>query len=362
MNLARQNTPEQVQFYLLDFGANGLSPLKNLPHVVDITTADNVEKTNKLLGRIREELTKHKQLFTKAQVATFSQYNTKHKESSLPIQVVVLDNYDTIAGGEGNVRDKYDSLIAQLLREGASLGLYLILTANRVAVVKMSMQSNIQTKIALYLLNQDELIPLFGKDRLPSQEVLGRGQLTLDVPRSIQIYLPAMGENENQIQSALEAEIKEMDNTWQGRRPLPIPMVPDEVLPYDFINDSEVMRLAKHNVLPIGYDLASALPLGIMLDNKFFLLNYEDEEQQASFYERLVLSVQLIKGMRLIVVDPENVLKHYDIPESVQYFNESKLSEVQAVIEAVTPESPAIIYVMSAERYLPTLMDDVALN
>ncbi|MFP9084426.1 FtsK/SpoIIIE domain-containing protein, partial [Enterococcus faecalis] len=37
MNFARLNTPEQVQFNLFDFGTNGLLPLKDLPHVVDLT-------------------------------------------------------------------------------------------------------------------------------------------------------------------------------------------------------------------------------------------------------------------------------------------------------------------------------------
>ncbi|GAB2025400.1 type VII secretion protein EssC [Lactovum odontotermitis] len=361
MNLARQNTPEQVQFYLMDFGTNGLLPLKGLPHTIDITTADNTEKTDKLLGRIRKELSQRKQLFTKAQVATINQYNSKYEAGSLPMQVVVLDNYDTIAESEGNARDKYDSLISQLLREGASLGIYIILTANRAGVVKMSMQSNIQTKIALYLLNQDELISLFGKERLQAQEVLGRGQVVVGVPRMVQVYLPKEGENESQILGALEEEIRELDRRWQGKRPLPIPMVPNEVLPYDFVNDPKVTRLTQKMVLPMGYDMNSAMPMGITLSNKFFLLNYEDEEQQVSFYERLELSSHLIKALKLIVIDPENLLKQFEIQENVQYFSESNLSEAQTVIEAVTSENPALIYIMSAEHYLPLVPDETAL-
>ena len=44
LNLAKANTPEQVHLNLLDFGNNGLLPLKDLPHVADIVTLEETEK------------------------------------------------------------------------------------------------------------------------------------------------------------------------------------------------------------------------------------------------------------------------------------------------------------------------------
>ena len=38
LNMARMNSPEQIHFYLFDFGTNGLLPLRDLPHVADIVT------------------------------------------------------------------------------------------------------------------------------------------------------------------------------------------------------------------------------------------------------------------------------------------------------------------------------------
>lgn len=50
LNLAKANTPEQVQLNLLDFGNNGLLPLKELPHVADIVTLEEEEKLPKNVG------------------------------------------------------------------------------------------------------------------------------------------------------------------------------------------------------------------------------------------------------------------------------------------------------------------------
>ena len=69
MNLSRQNTPDQIHFHLLDFGNNGLLPLKNLPHTADIVTLEEDEKLQKMLDRISLVLTERKQLFKECGVA-----------------------------------------------------------------------------------------------------------------------------------------------------------------------------------------------------------------------------------------------------------------------------------------------------
>src|SRR5699024_1903251 len=49
MDLARVHNPEELHMYLLDFGTNGLLPLKGLPHVADTLLIDEVEKVGKLV-------------------------------------------------------------------------------------------------------------------------------------------------------------------------------------------------------------------------------------------------------------------------------------------------------------------------
>ncbi len=47
MQLARTHTPEELNIYLLDFGTNGLQPLRDLPQVADIIAVD--EEVNKFI-------------------------------------------------------------------------------------------------------------------------------------------------------------------------------------------------------------------------------------------------------------------------------------------------------------------------
>ena len=145
MNLARQNTPEQVQFNLLDFGTNGLLPLKELPHVADIVMLEETEKLTKMMGRISSDLMMRKNLFKAAGVASLAQYEAKTKEK-LPIILTILDSYDGLAQQDAR-KEAIDQLLIQLLREGAALGMILILSAGRVGAIRMNMMANIQTKM-----------------------------------------------------------------------------------------------------------------------------------------------------------------------------------------------------------------------
>ncbi|EGP5130224.1 type VII secretion protein EssC, partial [Enterococcus faecium] len=137
LNLASQNTPEQVQFNLLDFGTNGLLPLKDLPHVADIVTLEEDEKLQKMLDRICQLLAQRKKLFKEIGVANLTQYEVK-TQRKLPIIINLLDSYDGLSI-EDRRKDRIDELLMQLLRDGASLGVYLIFTANRSGSIRMNM-------------------------------------------------------------------------------------------------------------------------------------------------------------------------------------------------------------------------------
>ncbi|MFC4652340.1 type VII secretion protein EssC [Lactococcus nasutitermitis] len=248
MNLARQNTPEQVQFNLLDFGTNGLLPLKDLPHVADIVTIEENEKLTKMLERLRTMLSERKQAFKNEGVATLGQYRRK-TGFEFPIVVNLLDNYDALA--QSKRRDEIDEVLIQVLRDGAAVGVYLILTAGRFNAIRMNMMGNIQTKIALFLNDENEVSNLFGHDRLEQSEIVGRAQMKLDFPVALQIYLAAAGENDSEVLENLEQEVKTLDKLWKGERPKAIPMVPDELTPITF---QSYISKSENNKVYLGLD------------------------------------------------------------------------------------------------------------
>lgn len=252
MNLVRQNTPEQVQINLFDFGTNGLLPLKNVPHVADIVTLEENEKLQKMLSRLERNLAERKALFKKEGVANLNQYQSKTKEE-LPILINVLDSYDGLSQND-NRKDSIDNLLMKVLREGAAVGIYLIITAGRYNAIRMNMMANLQTKMALFLNEDGDLSNLFGRDKLEQVEVPGRAQIKLDQPLALQVYLPANGESEVETLTALEHEIKVLNNTWTGSLPEKIPMVPNVLTPESYA----AMISNEKNSMPLGLNKLSA--------------------------------------------------------------------------------------------------------
>ncbi|WP_205881089.1 FtsK/SpoIIIE domain-containing protein [Leucobacter insecticola] len=254
MNLSKARTPEQLHIYLLDFGNNGLLPLKGLPNVADIVTPEEGEKLDKMLGVISETLAVRKQLFKEAGVANLEQYGMKTKQA-LPVVLNVLDGYDNLTPNDPR-KDGIDNVLLQVLREGAAVGVYLVLSSSRVGGVRMSMLSNISTKICLFLNDEGELGQIMGRERLEQSGTPGRGQIQIDVPTAIQFYLPAHGENSGEILAAMEAQVAELDDAWVGERPARIPMVPQELTTEIFAGF--VPAALPRELVPYGLDRASA--------------------------------------------------------------------------------------------------------
>ena len=74
----------------------------------------------------------------------------------------------------------------------------------------MSMTSNIPTHIGLYLVEEDAIRDVVGREALIPQEIMGRAQVKLEQPQEIQIYLPTEGENDIARLNRLEQEIEKM--------------------------------------------------------------------------------------------------------------------------------------------------------
>lgn len=324
MNLARQNTPEQIQFNLIDFGNNGLLPLKELPHVADIVMLEEVEKLQKMMERLSSVLAYRKSLFKKVGVASLSQYESKTKEK-LPIIITILDSYDGL-GQQDRRKEAIDNVLIQLLRDGAALGLYLIMSVGRVGALRMNMRSNIKTKMVLYLNDESEVMELMGRERVPQVEIIGRGQVMLDIPTAVQFYLPSHDGDVTQLLEAIENDVMKLDKAWTGKRPEKIPMTPEELSLQTFEEFLEVIKWQKAQRLPMGMSYETTEILGIVPSAQpYFLFAPMDDDQMFLFQALLLKQIAKIKtGVLLVDFNEsfEEVLAHHSLTENVTFITD----------------------------------------
>ncbi|MFT4189019.1 MAG: type VII secretion protein EssC [Aeromicrobium sp.] len=300
VNLAKASTPERLHVNLIDFGNNGLLPLKDLPHVADIVTLEEAEKLAKMLDSVAGLLAARKQLFKDAGVANREQYTAKTRQE-LPVVVNVLDGYDNLTGNDRR-KDQIDNLLMQALREGAGLGVYLVMSASRVGGVRMNMLSNISTKICLYMNEEADLAQLMGRERLMQVDAPGRGQVLTDTPTAIQFYQPAAGENSSEVLAALEQQVAVLDEGWSGPRPKPIPMVPHELTAEVFDESASVQALANAGGVPLGWSKATTEARGFLPRSQpYFLFAAKDDEQELLFQETLLAQGARVRTEFMVV-------------------------------------------------------------
>ena len=308
VGLAGVATPEQVQVNLIDFGNNGLLPLRLLPHVADIVTLEESEKLDKMLEGIGGLLAVRKHLFKEAGVANRVQYAAK-TGLELPVVVNVVDGYDNLTANDRR-KDQIDSLLLQVLREGAGLGVYVVLSASRVGGVRMNMLSNISTKLCLYLNDEGEVAQVLGRERVVQVDAPGRGQVLVGVPTAVQFFQPGTGVTSAQVLTALEEQVAVLDAGWSGVRPGRIPMVPRELTAQAFAE--RIAADESGEKVFLGLNKTTALPEGFeVFQGKTLAVFPETGRQAAVLYPFLMGQLRAVAGEGLVVIDPQGTLKPF---------------------------------------------------
>ncbi|AUJ26913.1 type VII secretion protein EssC [Virgibacillus dokdonensis] len=259
MNLVHQHHPEHLHVYLLDFGTNGLLPLKTLPHVADTMLLDEEEKVAKFIRLMSSKIKERKQKLSNYGVASMDMYE-KASGDIVENQLIVIDNYDSVR--DAAFSDEFEKLITQIAREGASIGIHLAISAGRQSAMRMPLLSNIKTQIPLYLIEETEARGIVGRTEIEIEEIPGRGMIKLDEPALFQTMLPAEGEETLAIIDAIQATAKEMEAFWDGELPEEIPMMPEGVVDFEkFKNNRKTKQLVKGMQVPLGLEFEEVQPL-----------------------------------------------------------------------------------------------------
>lgn len=234
ISLALQNQVEDLNFYILDFGNSALIPLNALPHTADYILYDDTEKFNKFVNIIQEEIAYRKRLLAENMVQNFTVYN-QTSESHMKAIVVVVDNFDVVRelGAEA------EAFFTKLSRDGAGLGIFLIMTATRVNAVKYSIINNFKIKIAGYLYDQNEANSLVGRCEYKLPEIRGRALVKTNNINIMQVYTMVKFGNDIEYNQKIKDLIQKIAVKYPNRKAARIPILPERFT-HDMLNNYAV--------------------------------------------------------------------------------------------------------------------------
>ncbi|WP_022747759.1 type VII secretion protein EssC [Lachnobacterium bovis] len=237
LQLAIQNSVENLNMYILDFGNNSLIALKRLPHVAEHIMIDETEKFNKFRELMLEEMKIRKKALAKAVVQNFVVYNENAREKGqkqLKAIVILVDNYDVIKEMGFEMEDYF----TKLTRDGVGLGIYTIIAANRENAIRYATLNNFKNKIAGFNFDINEAKAFIGRSKYVLPEIKGRAMVKIgEKVEVMQMYTPVDFTDDVDYGKKLVAKINEIREVNPNMEAPHIPILPEDLMYDEFISE-----------------------------------------------------------------------------------------------------------------------------
>ena len=137
-------TTDQLHVYGIDAGGGGLAALEALPHCGAVVARHDGERLDRLVRRLVDELTRRQALLARHDVTSLSELRPRLPAPERPAHLLLLiDGWDALV----TMLEKQDGgrttdELLRLLREGATAGLHVIATSERMLLGGRAGQHN----------------------------------------------------------------------------------------------------------------------------------------------------------------------------------------------------------------------------
>ncbi len=222
------NTPDDVQFIMIDPKRVELVNFNSLPHLKAPVIVDT-DKAILALRWLNQEMDNRYQKFAQAGARNIESYHKNGRNGDkMPYIVVVIDELADLMMA---AFDEVEHTLCRLAQLARATGIHLIVATQRpsVDVVTGLIKANFPTRISFALTSQVDSRTIL--DSVGAEKLLGKGDM---------LYLPTDASKPKRLQGtfASDAEIDRIVNFWSGqRRP--------EVVPINFAEMSQLVSTEK---------------------------------------------------------------------------------------------------------------------
>ncbi len=285
-------TPQEINFYIIDMGAETMKVFNKMPHVGEICTSEEVEKIQNLLVMLDEELDVRKDLFADYD----GDFNTYIKKSGkkLPQIVCIINNYD---GFLESFR-KIGELLESFYRECAKYGISFLITCSSMSSMRLKIAEYFQNKICLQMAKDEDYRNILNapKKLLPSSyKARGLVKMEKAVYEFQTAYITEV-DSVNDLIKSTSLKLSEYYKTYKIKR---VPVLPD-VVTLDLL-ESELKDLS---AVPIGFDVNNKSPyLYDFTKERLNIVSGNDFNELIPFIYALSSEISSLENVDLKVID-----------------------------------------------------------
>jgi len=283
-SLALLHTPQEVQFYCLDFGGGTLAGLAELPHVGSVATRLDADRIRRTVAEVSALLEQREQEFTERGIDSMATYRRlratgEYAGDGFGDVFLVVDNWLTL-------RQDYEALedsITQLAARGLGYGIHVVLSSNKWSEFRTSIRDLLGTKLELRLGDPYESEVDRKKAANVPENRPGRG-LTRDGYHFLTALPRIDGDTSAEtLTEGIATTVKTIREAWHGPTAPPVRMLPN-VLPA-----AQLPSAAESGTrIPIGIDEDSLSPVYLDFNTDPHFLVFGDTECGKSNLLRLI--------------------------------------------------------------------------
>lgn len=282
ISLGKQNNPQIMNIYALDFGNSGLIGYKNLAHVCDYISFDNVDKLPRLKNKISKLISERKTLLAQHNVTNVKMYE-ELTNNCIERIVIVIDNYEVI----NDIDDTFNKFLEIASRDGSSLGITFIVSTNKSGAIKPGAKNNFNHYVSLFMNDSGDMIDAVGRCQYPLTGKT-KGRSIVKYNNSIyqmQIYSPISFENDIEYVKKLSTLVDTINNKFDGIKPKGIPDLSDDFNTNDW-DQYEYADENKNNI--VGLTALNLEKIGIKTFNEMFMVAGPTNSGKTNFIKILL--------------------------------------------------------------------------
>jgi S-DNA-T family DNA segregation ATPase FtsK/SpoIIIE len=313
-SLMREHTPQEVNIYIMDFGAETLAAFSEAPHVGDVILSFETEKVGNLFKLLIGKLDTRKKILSQFG-GSMAQYNMQADRPE-PSLVVVINNYAAFT----ELFEEKSGEISYLTREGTKYGIYFVLACTGVNNVKFSLLQNFRRLYCLQLNNADDYSTAVGKTEgmLPGK-AKGRGMFRQDKDSLLE-FQTARVTAEDPPYGFIREFARKLSAQHSGAGAVSVPVLPEKVTEQFLAPRARRGDLGR---VPIGVEKATLEIAYYSFSSSVVSLVLSMEQEWQAFADALGALVAARCGVKTIVLAPAGKTLVRSSSGSLQVFNDT---------------------------------------
>jgi S-DNA-T family DNA segregation ATPase FtsK/SpoIIIE len=153
-SFALTHTPQEVQFYGLDFGGGGMVSIEGLPHVGGVASRLDPERVRRTVAEVYGVLNRREEYFRAAGIPSIAEFRSRRARGTISVTDQPWGDVFLLIDGWGNFKGEYEALepiVLEIAARGLGYGVHLVLTASRSMEVRSNLKDQLMNRLELRL-------------------------------------------------------------------------------------------------------------------------------------------------------------------------------------------------------------------